>query len=256
MKNKKVVLLGGHDISTYIMYNWLKNKYNIEHVVLDARVDRKTFIKKRIKRLGIIKVLGQIAFSLFICPFLRIEAKSRIKEIYREKNLDVTPIPSNIMTCGYSVNSKEVQNLLKKINPDLIIVNGTRIISKKTLTCVGCRFINTHSGITPKYRGVHGGYWALVNKDYENCGVTVHFVDEGIDTGCVIAKSRISVTNKDNFFTYPILQIAEGVRLMDKVLKDLFLGSLVQENGTQESAIWSHPTFWEYIKFRVLKGVK
>ena len=40
-----------------------------------------------------------------------------------------------------------------------------------------------HAGITPQYRGVHGGYWAVVNNDPEHCGVTIHFVDKGIDTG-------------------------------------------------------------------------
>jgi folate-dependent phosphoribosylglycinamide formyltransferase PurN len=72
---------------------------------------------------------------------------------------------------------------LKAINPDLVIVNGTRIISKKVLSSINSKFVNIHVGITPKYRGVHGTYWALVNNDVENSGVTVHFVDEGIDTG-------------------------------------------------------------------------
>jgi folate-dependent phosphoribosylglycinamide formyltransferase PurN len=67
---------------------------------------------------------------------------------------------------------------LKAINPDLVIVNGTRIISKKVLSSINSKFVNIHVGITPKYRGVHGTYWALVNNDVENSGVTVHFVDE------------------------------------------------------------------------------
>ena len=49
-----------------------------------------------------------------------------------------------------------------------MILNGTRIVSKKVISSIGCLFINTHCGITPKYRGVHGGYWAIYNNDLNN----------------------------------------------------------------------------------------
>ena len=51
------------------------------------------------------------------------------------------------------------------------MINGTRIISKATLGCVPAVFINTHVGITPTYRGVHGGYWSLVEGERARCGV-------------------------------------------------------------------------------------
>ena len=113
-----------------------------------------------------------------------------------------------------------------------------------------------HVGITPKYRGVHGGYWALVKNDSENCGVTIHFVDAGIDTGEVIFQQRITVTNKDNFVTYPLLQLSEGIPYMKKALQDIIKGQIVTKKNPQESFLWYHPTIWQYLYHRVINGKK
>ena len=48
---------------------------------------------------------------------------------------------------------------------------------------MACPVINMHAGITLRYRGVHGGYWALAEQHPEWVGTTVHLVDPGIDTG-------------------------------------------------------------------------
>jgi folate-dependent phosphoribosylglycinamide formyltransferase PurN len=62
---------------------------------------------------------------------------------------------------------------------------------QRKYSSINSKFVNIHVGITPKYRGVHGTYWALVNNDVENSGVTVHFVDEGIDTGNIINQAIV-----------------------------------------------------------------
>lgn len=166
-------------------------------------------------------------------------------------------IPNNKKIEVSSVNSQQTIELLKSLKPDLIIVNGTRIISKKVLSAVECPFINTHAGITPKYRGVHGSYWALVNNDAENNGVTVHFVDEGIDTGNIIYQENISVTDRDNFATYPFIQLASGVKILEKAIENFFNDSLpLKKERDLESLLWYHPTIWQYLYYRIFKGVK
>ena len=155
-----------------------------------------------------------------------------------------------------SVNSNDCKAIIEKINPDIIIVNGTRIISKKILNSTNAIFVNTHAGITPKYRGVHGAYWALANNDLENCGVTVHLVDEGIDTGEVLYQSNIEPTINDNFTTYTYLQISKGIHLMKKTLNDIHNNKVSLKNIKSESKLWSHPTIWRYILLKITKGVK
>jgi methionyl-tRNA formyltransferase len=207
--------------------------------------------------LGLVTVVGQILFQIIIATPLTYFSKKRKQEIIDKNALDLTPIPVEKITAVPSVNSETTIELLQTLQPDLVIVNGTRIISKKVLTAINCTFINTHAGITPKYRGVHGTYWALVNNDIENSGVTVHFVDVGIDTGTIINQSNVIPNKNDNFSTYPLLQLAAGVTLLNKAIQDFFDNTLVtQKEKALESALWYHPTLWKYLYHSIVKGVK
>ena len=120
-----------------------------------------------------------------------------------------------------SVNDDTCKNTLEKLQPDIVLVNGTRIISNKILQCTQAVFINTHVGITPQYRGSHGGYWALYNNDDTNFGTTIHLVNSGVDAGDILKQVFVKPTKEDNFTTYPVIQIAAGIAVLKQVLEDV-----------------------------------
>ncbi len=251
-----MMLTGGGPSSTFI-YNSIQKHFPISSVVIEERVDRKKFLQRRMKKMGFVKVLGQVLFQLSVPKLLERTSQKRLREIKESFDLDGTPIPSSIIKNVSSVNSKDCIQFLKKEKPDFIIVNGTRIISKKVLNCIDTTFVNTHAGITPQYRGVHGGYWAMANQDRENCGVTVHLVDSGIDTGNILLQKNISPTSNDNFVTYTYLQMGEGIRLMEQVVADFMNDALkTQEAQSAKSQLWYHPTLWYYLYHRVKNGVR
>ncbi len=136
-----------------------------------------------------------------------------------------------------------------------MIVNGTRILRRNVLEATAAPFINTHQGITPKYRGAHGGYWALHENDPERCGVTLHLVDQGIDTGNIIAQALISPGAMDCYITYPYLQIAAALPFLVRAIRDSVAGRLQTSKAEGPSAIWYHPGFFQYLRAR-LRGVR
>lgn len=86
---------------------------------------------------------------------------------------------------------------LRRIHPDLLLVCGFGIILKKpllTLPRIGC--VNTHSSLLPKHRGPDP-FTAVVLANERESGVTFHVMDEGIDTGDIIAQFPFPVTPKD-----------------------------------------------------------
>lgn len=250
------MLSGGSKSSTFI-YNGLKNDFNISTVIVEEKPSKNKFIKNRIKKLGYWEVFGQLLFQVSIPKICSFFSKKRIQKIKLRYQLNETPIPFSKVINVKSVNHISCIDLLKREKPDLVIVNGTRIISKKVLNCIDTVFVNTHAGITPKYRGVHGGYWAIANQDKENCGVTVHFVDSGIDTGSILYQQSISPTSKDNFATYTYLQVGEGITLMKKVIEDFLRNDLKESTSqTTGSKLWYHPTIWFYLYKRITKGIK
>jgi len=257
MENSKfrVVMLCGNSQSSRIMYNGLASDVNIECVILENKPAGKSIIQRRLTKLGVIKTIGQLLF-LLINKLIVKTSQSRIKQLMSDYGLNDNCIPIEIIKQVDSVNSEITINILKEINPDAIVVNGTRIISINILSSIDVPFINTHMGITPKYRGVHGGYWALASGDTENCGVTVHLVDQGIDTGGVLYQDIIHADDSDNFNTYPIHQIAKAIPLMKAALNDVREKRINVKEGVLPSKLWTHPTLLEYVNNLIQKRVR
>lgn len=88
----------------------------------------------------------------------------------------------------------ELIQALAPYNPDFIILAGfDRILTSRFLGNYKDKVINIHPADTKQYKGLHGYKWAFENKLKETL-ITVHFVDEGIDTGKVIAKQKIDIS--------------------------------------------------------------
>lgn len=249
-------MLAGEAKSSTFIYNGLSQDFVIEKVVQETPVSMKQILKNRAKRLGYFNVFGQILFGVLLLPIIRKFSKNQLAKVLGNLKLNSKPIPQEKIIKVNSVNSDESLKILKELNADVIVVNGCRIISKKILNNVNSKFINTHEGITPKYRGIHGCYWALVNQDKENCGVTVHFVDAGVDTGEVLHQATVNPTKNDNFTTYPFYQTAKGIELMKQTLSEFNNGTLTPKKGVEGNYIWYHPTIWQYLYYRIFRGVK
>ena len=254
-KNIKVLILGGEKESTKILFNHLRKNFRIVKVIIEEPVDRIKFIKRRIKRLGVFKVIGQLLFQVIIVRILEANNHNRIKNLKDDLGLDSSDIPIDFTENVKSINNSATAKILENKDYDIVIVNGTRIISKKILAIISSPIINTHVGITPLYRGVHGAYWALINNDEKNCGVTVHLVDKGIDTGGVLAQANIKVESTDNFLSYPLKQLAVALPLLNSLIENFSaLETIKPPEG--KSKLWYHPTFWSYIYNRVVNKIK
>lgn len=251
----RIALLAGEGWSTDAVYNGLREEFEIVAVIVERKPSALKMLRHRARTLGWRETFGQFCFILY-SRLLGRAADMRIAMLMHRHGLSDTPIPGIAITPVESANQKRVAALLKKLAPQAVVVNGTRILSKKLLAAVDAPFINTHMGITPAYRGVHGGYWALANDDRERCGVTVHLVDEGVDTGGVLYQARIEVEEEDNFATYPVLQLAAALPLMKAALRDAAEGTLAPRAGEGPSKQWYHPTLWGYLAMRRRRGVK
>lgn len=251
-----VLLLDDSGLSR-IIYHALAREFSIEAVVREAKPSRRVFLMQRLKKFGWRTVLGQIIFAKCIVPLLRQETSRRRADILRQYGLDETPIPAERVIDLLSVNDIEVVALLQKLSPQVIVVNGTRILEEKLLNATDGVFLNTHVGITPLYRGVHGGYWALASGDPEHFGITVHKIDKGIDTGDIVAQALIQPSDADNFSTYPLLQVAFAIPLLKQAIRDALSGKLIALPAAAGlSKLWTHPTVFQYLKHRIALGVR
>ncbi len=246
----KIIILARDCDSTNVVYNYLKKYFDIDTIVFETPIPRKRQFLNRAKRLGYLNAMSQVIFFLCIAPIIKRFSQKRKAEIFKEYDLNEVGPPMNLIRKIRFVNTDEGRSLLKELKPDLIIVNGTRIISKKTLESLPATFINIHTGITPAFRGVHGGYWAVATGKKDLFGTTIHYVDTGVDTGGIIEQVFVDPPKKDNFYTYPYLQYATVLPALKEVIQSFIDGKKPATKApvTTDSELWFHPTILQWLR--------
>ena len=91
---------------------------------------------------------------------------------------------------------RELQNNLKKLKPDLICLAGfMKVLSSFIIKKWKNKIINVHPSLLPSFKGLNTHEKAL-NKGVKISGCTIHFVDESLDGGPIIAQAATIVDKK------------------------------------------------------------
>lgn len=99
------------------------------------------------------------------------------------------------------VNSTSFNNRMSKYGCDLFVsMSFNQIFKRDIINLTKYKIINCHAGKLPFYRGRNILNWALINDESE-FGVTVHYVDEGIDTGDIILQDLHAIDDSDDYAT-------------------------------------------------------
>ena len=135
-----------------------------------------------------------------------------------------------------SLKKKKTQAWLKILNPDLICVVCFPYIFPKAVLGMpthGC--LNLHPSLLPKYRGPTPLYWILKNRE-RRTGVTLHFLDEGIDSGDIVYQTAFPISAQ---VTEPELTLhcAEaGAKLLLKAIQQVRRGPLPRHPQNEAEA--------------------
>ena len=102
-----------------------------------------------------------------------------------------------------SVNKKTLESTIKKTATEKKITAAwlmtfAYIIPKSLLNLLPGGFINFHYGLLPKYRGANPVLAQMLNGETES-GITVHMIDENIDTGPIVLQQKIPIEDNDTF---------------------------------------------------------
>jgi methionyl-tRNA formyltransferase len=118
---------------------------------------------------------------------------STLLEYARTYSIDyITPI---------KINSEEFYLSALEYNCDLFVsMSFNQIFRKRMIELPRLNTINCHAGKLPFYRGRNILNWALIN-DEKEFGITVHYIDEGIDTGDIILQRCFPITDEDDYAT-------------------------------------------------------
>lgn len=97
---------------------------------------------------------------------------------------------------GSRLREAAVRERIRALEPDLgVCVLFGYVLDRMFLDAVPCRFVNLHLAFLPHNRGAYPNVWSIV--DRTPAGVTLHFVDEGVDTGDIIAQQEVPLLATD-----------------------------------------------------------
>ena len=115
---------------------------------------------------------------------------------------------------------------IKALNPDLIVLAGfMRILSKNILLEFDYRVINLHPSLLPSFPGLHAIEKAF-HKKVKITGCTVHWVNEDIDEGEIIAKAPVRIMDSDDIELVKQKVHAAEHMLLPWVIRDLANGTI------------------------------
>lgn len=122
---------------------------------------------------------------------------------------------------------------IKKYNPDLIVTCAYgQIVPKAVLEVPPLGCINVHASLLPKYRGGAPIHHAIINGE-EKTGITIMYMDEGMDTGDIIFMKEIFILENDNVETLHEKLSHLGASMLEEVLPGIIDGknSRIKQNN-------------------------
>ena len=92
-----------------------------------------------------------------------------------------------------SINAEESLDAIRNLNPDLLVsIAGNQIFKQPLIELAPQGCLNLHTALLPKYRGLMPSFWVLKNNE-QFTGVSVFFVDEGIDSGPILVQKKVAI---------------------------------------------------------------
>jgi methionyl-tRNA formyltransferase len=143
-----------------------------------------------------------------------------------------------------TVNAPEfVAYVRDTLRPDLIVSVAASQIFKEPLLAIprlGC--VNIHGALLPRYRGMLPSFWTLFNGEREG-GVTVHYMNAGIDDGGIIAQRRFPIQPNDTVEVLIGRSKALGAELLCDVIGQIQRGEVkTLPNDPAQSTYYSFPS--------------
>ncbi|MGP1442283.1 MAG: methionyl-tRNA formyltransferase [Anaerovoracaceae bacterium] len=163
----------------------------------------------------------------------------------RGKKLQPTPVKEEALSQGLNVSqpekirsNDEFLEKLRDISPNIIIVAAYgKILPKELLDIPSSGCINIHASLLPRFRGAAPIQRAILEGD-EKTGITLMYMEEGLDTGDMIAKSETNIGNKTADELHD--ELADmGAELLIEYLPRIISGDIFPEKQSDELSCYA-----------------
>jgi methionyl-tRNA formyltransferase len=182
--------------------------------------------RKMLERHGLLRTLNKLAFNWLRSRFLSGKDGRLVRQQLFPNDAPVEYRRAVATVTVPNINAPECIAFIQGLKPDLIAVCGTTVIKPEVFTLAPRGAINIHTGITPEYRSADPIFWAIYSNQPDKVGVTIHFVDQGIDTGAIIHQRSVALYRNDSLSSVYVRCIQVGVQLYLRALEEIAAGTV------------------------------
>lgn len=166
------------------------------------------------------------------------------KEVGRKKEIVYSPIKKTALEHNLKVlqpvRIKEDYQDILDLNPDIIITCAYgQIVPEIILNAPKYGCINVHASLLPKLRGGAPIHKAIIN-GYEKTGITIMYMDKGMDTGDMISKVEVEITNDDTAETLHDKLQKASVPLLMETLPLIIKGTNKREKQNNDEVTYAY----------------
>jgi formyl transferase-like protein len=206
---------------------------------------------RKMRRVGWRRTVAFLS-SLPLSLFFRARYEREIAEGLNALPRPLVAIDESRLHRTGSVNGPGAVAMLQAIQPDVMIQAGAGIIEPRIFGIARLGMLNMHHGIAPLIRGVDSILWALWESKPGWIGSTIHRVDQGIDTGDVLAYSRIERQSQEGFPSLFVRATEAGTAQSLAAIERLERGeSWKLEPPSEESAYRSTISGWQMLRIEM-----
>ncbi|MDF1593968.1 MAG: methionyl-tRNA formyltransferase [Desulfobacterales bacterium] len=138
-----------------------------------------------------------------------------------------------------SIRTVEFLRFVQELQPDvLVVVAFGQILPKSLLSVPPVGSINIHASLLPKYRGPAPIQWAIINEEKQT-GVTIMFMDEGLDTGDILLAQKTDISPDDTTASLYGRLAEMGAELISDTLGRLSAGHIKPVRQDHEQATYA-----------------
>jgi hypothetical protein len=182
-------------------------------------------VRRAYKRFGFAGMVSRGALKLA----LKLSGEAARRETDLRKVLDEPrPVGGVPVFKTVGVNSAETQKVLRNLNPDILCVYGTYIVSDATLSIARQLALNLHTGMSPRYRGADCEFWPIHNKEPNYVGATVHRCTSDLDGGAIYGVVPASLHADDRLGAVFGRSVVVGSALYRRIVDDFIEGRAIQ----------------------------
>jgi folate-dependent phosphoribosylglycinamide formyltransferase PurN len=219
------------------------------------------YLWKRARRIGFFKVIDELLLRLYWTLFKSWGDRRNLTKLINRVKAGLPPSYQRPPVHSIdNINSDAGRQVLRDLKPDVCVLMVHPILGKKTFTIPPLGMLVFHPGVTPEYRGPHSAFWATMSNEFWGIGWSLLRVDEGIDTGLVLAQGSCNTIRplEDSHVMMQHVSHVDGTQWVADVLRKVERGEYPRvEMINRRSTNYTHPGVTDYVRFlRIRKQLR